>query len=94
MPNEINQPEEESLLKFPCDFTFKVFGLESDEFDAAVFAIMRKHAPNVSDRAIQSRSSRNGKYRALTITVHIESREQLDNIYQDLSHSPQILMAL
>lgn len=29
--------DQESLLKFPCDFTLKVFGLASDEFEASVF---------------------------------------------------------
>lgn len=86
--------QSESLLKFPCDFTIKVFGNTSDEFEAAVFGIVHKHAPNFSDRAIQSRLSGNGKYCALSITVHVTSKEQLDSIYQDLSSSPQVLMAL
>jgi putative lipoic acid-binding regulatory protein len=50
--------------------------------------------PNFSDRALQVRDSKNGKYCALNITVHVESREQLDNIYQALTASPQVLMAL
>ncbi|VVC76505.1 hypothetical protein AQUSIP_18180 [Aquicella siphonis] len=87
-------PPEESLLKFPCDFTLKVFGLSTDEFESAVLTIVHKHAPNLSGRAIQSRASQNGKYLALTITVHVESREQLDNIYRDLSSSPHVIMAL
>jgi len=84
----------ESLFKFPCDFTIKVFGMANDEFEAAVFGIVHKHAPNVSDRVIQSNNSENGKYRALSITIHAESKEQLDRIYQDLSASPFVLMAL
>lgn len=83
-----------SLLVFPCDFTLKVFGLGNDEFEAAVLMLIHKHIPNLSNRAIQSRPSANGKYRALTITVHVESKEQLDRIYQDLSSSPDVLMAL
>lgn len=84
----------ESLLKFPCDFTIKVFGLGSDEFEAAVLVIIHKHAPNLSGRAIQSRASESGKYRALSITIHVDSKEQLDNIYRDLSSSPHVIMAL
>ncbi|MBX3709601.1 MAG: DUF493 domain-containing protein [Gammaproteobacteria bacterium] len=84
----------ESLLKFPCDFTIKVFGLRSDEFEAVVFTIVNKQVPHLSDHAIQSRFSKNGKYQALSITLHIDSKEQLDRIYQDLSSSPHVLMAL
>lgn len=40
--------KDESLLKFPCDFTLKIFGRGTDEFDAAVLMIVHKHAPNLS----------------------------------------------
>jgi uncharacterized protein len=83
-----------SLLKFPCDFTIKVFGLSSDEFEAAVLMIIHKHVPNLSGRAIQSRASQNGKYLALSVTVHVDSKEQLDDLYRELSTSPHVLMAL
>jgi putative lipoic acid-binding regulatory protein len=84
----------ESLITFPCDFTIKVFGLASQEFEAAVLMIINKHAPNLSGRMIQSRPSENGKYLALSVTVHVDSREQLDNIYRELSSSPHVLMTL
>lgn len=84
----------ESLLTFPCDFTIKVFGYATDEFEAAVLSIINKHVANASDCTHQSRPSSNGKYSALNITVHVASKEQLDGIYRDLSSSPQVLMAL
>lgn len=83
-----------SLLKFPCDFTIKIFGMASDDFEATVLTIVHKHVPSFSDRTIQSRPSENGKYRALSITVHVNSKQQLDDIYRELSASPHILMAL
>lgn len=87
-------PPNESLLTFPCDFTIKVFGAATDEFEAAALGIIHKHAPNLSGRAIQSNASANGKYKALSITVQVDSREQLDQIYLDLTASPQVLMVL
>lgn len=93
MTDESKTPGE-SLLKFPCDFTIKVFGLKSDEFEAAVLTIVHKHAPNLSGRALQARPSGSGKYLALSVTVHIDSQAQLDDIYRDLSSSPQVIMAL
>ncbi len=84
----------DSLLTFPCNFTIKVFGQGSDEFEHAVLMIINKHVSNAADRAIQTRDSENGKYRSLSITVHIESKQQLDAIYHDLSNSPHVLMAL
>lgn len=90
----MDNEEHSSLIKFPCDFTIKVFGASTDEFEAAVLMIIHKHVPNLSDRAIQTRPSDKGKYRALSITVHVESKQQLDDIYRDLTSSPQVLMAL
>jgi putative lipoic acid-binding regulatory protein len=82
------------LLTFPCDFTIKVFGIASSEFEEAVLTIIRQHAPNLAENAIQTRSSTNAKYNAMSITVHVDSKEQLDRIYTDLSSSPLVLMAL
>jgi len=85
---------ENSLIQFPCDFTIKVFGLSNVEFEGAALSIIHKHAPNLSGRALQIRPSKNGKYLALSITVFVDSKEQLDNIYRELSSSPHILMVL
>lgn len=87
-----DQPE--TLLTFPCDFPIKVVGHASPEFEATVLGIIHKHLPTFSDSAFQARPSNQGKYLALTITVHVTSKEQLDNIYRELSSSPQVLMAL
>lgn len=89
-----DQPKEESLLKFPCDFTIKIVGAATDDFEIAALAIVRKHVPDMPDMVIQSRSSANGKYLALSVTIHATSKEQMDNIYQELSSSPHVLMAL
>ncbi|MFZ2314374.1 MAG: DUF493 domain-containing protein [Gammaproteobacteria bacterium] len=87
-----DQPE--TLLTFPCDFPIKVVGHASPEFETTVLGIIHKHLPSFSDRAFQARPSNQGKYLALTITVHVTSKDQLDNIYRELSSSPQVLMAL
>lgn len=84
----------ESLLTFPCDFIIKVFGESSDEFEVKVLSIIHKHIPDLPEGALQSRLSETGKYRALTITVHVESKEQLDAIYRELSLAKEVLMAL
>jgi uncharacterized protein len=88
------KPTTETLLTFPCDFPIKIFGTAGDEFEAAVLQIIHKHVPNWNDRVIESKASSNGKYKSLTITVHVESKEQLDRIYTDLHASPQVLMTL
>jgi uncharacterized protein len=93
MPKKINESDE-SLLTFPCDFIIKVFGKASEEFETTVLSLVHKHLPNLPEGAVKSRYSENGKYQALTITLPVTSKEQLDGIYQDLSSSPQVLMVL
>jgi len=89
-----NKPTTETLLTFPCDFTIKVFGAATDEFEAAVLQIIHRHVPNWNDRPIESKLSANGNYKSLSITVHVDSKEQLDRIYTDLHASKQVLMTL
>lgn len=89
---EINP--QKPLLEFPCDFAIKIFGLANDTFEITALSIIQKHVPTFNETAIKSRHSKDGKYLALTIEVHVASQEQLDAIYRELSANPQILMAL
>lgn len=84
----------ESLLHYPCDFVLKVFGHVNDEFESTVLTMLRQHVADLRADAIRSRPSKDGKYLALSITLTVTSKEQLDNIYKDLSSNPQVIMAL
>ncbi|WAK01786.1 YbeD family protein [Methylobacter sp. YRD-M1] len=86
--------EEQSLLEFPCQFAIKVMGRTSPELDVLVVEIVRRHSPDLREGAVTSRPSKGGNYTAITVTIDASSREQLDAIYQDLTASPHILMAL
>lgn len=89
-----NNTSTEELLHFPCEFVIKIFGLASDEFEVTVLGIIRHHVKDLNEDAIKNRPSKDGKYLALTITIHVDSREQLDAIYRELSSSPHVLMVL
>ncbi|WP_045226653.1 HP0495 family protein [Methyloterricola oryzae] len=82
------------LLEFPCEFPIKVFGSGSEDFAQRVAAIVRRHAPDLPDTAVASRSSKGGRYLAVTVNLHARSQEQLDAIYRELSSSPDIVMVL
>jgi putative lipoic acid-binding regulatory protein len=85
---------DESLLVFPCDFTLKIFGLASNNMVAIFGDIIQRHIFCFDLQTIQIRHSQNNQYIALSIKVPVHSQEQLNNIYQDLSSSPQVLMVL
>jgi putative lipoic acid-binding regulatory protein len=84
----------ESPLKFPCEFTIKIFGEMAPDFEQVIYDLIQPYAPSLSSGAMQSRVSENGKYLSLSVTLFVESREQLDNIYRALTSSPRVLMAL
>jgi putative lipoic acid-binding regulatory protein len=85
---------DESLIKFPCEFTIKIFGNASDEFEINVLSIIRKHLPELREDAIRIRPSQDKKYMAMSVTIYTTSKEQLDTLYRALSSSPHVLMVL
>ncbi|MCU7798072.1 MAG: DUF493 domain-containing protein [Candidatus Thiodiazotropha sp. (ex Semelilucina semeliformis)] len=86
--------EEESLLQFPCDFPIKVMGKAEPGFDALIVELVRKHAPDLHEGAVSSRSSKGGKWVSVTVTLRAESKSQIDAIYLDLTAHEKVVMAL
>ena len=85
---------EESLLTFPCEFPIKIMGRSGENFEAEVIAIVRKHAPDLSEAAVSTRPSGKGNYVAVTVTVNATSKEQLDSIYLELNAHKSVVMTL
>ena len=86
--------EEDSPLEFPCHFPIKVMGATVGEFKITVIEIVKKHIPELADEHINERPSSNNKFISLTLTVHVTSRVQLDNIYRELHACEHVLMSL
>ncbi len=85
---------DEPLLSFPCAFPVKAMGPARPGFAAAVEAIVRRHVDDLPPGAARTRPSRGGKYLAVTVTVEATSQAQIDAIYQDLTRSKDVLVAL
>lgn len=83
-----------SPLTFPCDIPIKVFGRNELEFREATLAVIRAHVGGVAETQVAERESSGGSYLSLTVTVRLESREQADAVFSDLSSHEQILMVL
>jgi putative lipoic acid-binding regulatory protein len=84
----------ESLLKFPCVFPIKVMGRTQDGFAEAIVAVVHRHAPDFDAATLEMRASSAGNYLSLTCTVNAASREQLDDLYRDLSSHPMVALVL
>ena len=84
----------ESLLKFPTAFPIKVMGRTQDGFAQAIVSVVQKHAPDFDPATMEMRASSAAKYLSLTCTVHATSRDQLDNLYRELTSHPMVAMVL
>lgn len=84
----------DSVIAYPLEFPVKVMGLNKPEFRPAMIAIFRKHAPDFDDSKTEVRSSREGKYLSLTMSIVAVGRDQLDALYGELSDHPMVTMAL
>jgi putative lipoic acid-binding regulatory protein len=69
-------------------------GRREDDFAQLVAEIVQRHAPDFSPRTLEMRTSRNGRYLSLTVTINAASREQLDALYTELSRHPMVMMVL
>jgi len=87
-------PPTESLLSFPCPFPIKVMGRTEDGFAQAIVAVVHRHAPDFDAATLEMRSSRAGKYLSLTCTINATSRDQLDDLYRELSSHPMVALVL
>ena len=79
---------------FPSDFPIKVMGRRDSDLRALTQAIIEHHAGPQLESSIRTRTSADGNFLALTYMVLATSREQLDNIYRELTACKSVLMAL
>ncbi|MDQ6967289.1 MAG: DUF493 domain-containing protein [Mariprofundaceae bacterium] len=86
--------DDESLFTFPCEFPIKIMGEQSETFETSIVMIAHKHIPNLDEACVKSQPSKKGKYLSITITFQADSREQLDNLYRELSARDDVKMVL
>ena len=86
--------QDETLMEFPCRFPIKAMGKMEAEFDSLIVSIIRKHVKDLHEGAVQTRTSQGGKYISVTVTVVATSKQQLDNIYMELTANEKVLYAL
>jgi hypothetical protein len=83
-----------TLLEFPTDFPIKVMGRHDSDLRALTQAIIERHTGPLPDLSVRTRTSGDGNFLALTYLIRASSREQLDDIYRELTACKSVLMAL
>ena len=85
---------DETLQEFPSDFPIKVMGRHDGNLRTLTQAIIERHAGPLAESSVRTRTSSDGNFLALTYMVRASSREQLDDIYRELTACKSVLMAL
>ena len=83
-----------TIENFPAEFPIKVMGRHDSNLRALTQAIIEKHAGPLQDSGVRTRTSADGNFLALTYMVSASSRQQLDDIYRELTDCKAVLMAL
>jgi putative lipoic acid-binding regulatory protein len=87
-------PPEQSLIEYPCRFPIKVMGANVEGYVAAMVHVARSFEPDFDDSTVEHRPSKGGNYLGLTLSVHVTSREQLDELYRTLTTHPMVKIVL
>jgi putative lipoic acid-binding regulatory protein len=86
--------QRDSLIEYPSDFPIKIMGVMQDAFAQTMVEVVVRHDPTFHAGKMEMRPSSKGTYLALTVTVRATSREQLDNLYRELSSHPMVKVVL
>jgi len=87
-------PPEKSLIEYPSDFPIKIMGQMQDAFAQTICELVVLHDPSFHAGKMEMRPSAKGNYLSLTVTIRATSREQLDNLYRELSSHPMVKVVL
>jgi uncharacterized protein len=86
--------QDETLLKFPCEFPIKVMGRNELGLEKLVVDIIVEHVKGFDVSAVTARESNAGKFISITATFTATSKAQIDAIYMALSKHRAVLMVL
>ena len=74
----------DELLEFPCVQTFKIMGLAHDDLTIKIIEVLQKIAPG--DYSPTIKPSSKGNYHSVSIAVTVISKEQMEQVYNDLGN--------
>ena len=85
-----NQDGCRAHIKYPCQWLYKVIGMDRNKLHQALKDIVSEDSCNIS----LSNSSSSGKYLCLNLEVTVRNEEERNTIYLALKAHPQIKIVL
>ena len=81
-------------LEFPCRYPVKVMAVAGPQIRDQVLAIVSAYGEFSKAEDVRCRPSRTGRFESITVTVQIESRERLEELYAALGRLDAVKMML
>ena len=81
-----------SAHQFPGPYVFKAIGKQDNAFVARVIAAIREELELTVDPAHELRTSAKGNHAAVTVTVRVQSAEQVRAVYYRILKLPGLEM--
>jgi uncharacterized protein len=85
---------QEDPFNYPAYISIRVIGEDRNDFQSLVYSILLRNAPEVRKENFSYRPSTAGKYISITVLIEVSSRDQMEEIYQELKAEPRVLMVL
>jgi len=85
-----NQDGCKAHIKYPCQWLYKVIGMDRNKLHQALVDIVSEESCKISF----SNDSSSGKYLCLNLEVTVRSEEERNTIYLALKAHPQIKIVL
>lgn len=83
----------ESLIEFPAEISVKAMGLNADDFEACVSALVLPHI-EPDPVSVSTLPSSKGKYMSVRVHFTAQNLEQLHQVYAALRAEPRVLYTL
>ena len=84
----------ETLFEFPCQFPIKIMANPEKETTQFILNVFEKYVPDYNSIDFKVKESKTGKYISITAIFEAQSKEQLDNIYKEVSGHSEVHMVL
>ncbi|RUO21197.1 hypothetical protein CWE08_06315 [Aliidiomarina iranensis] len=82
----------DELLDFPCDFTFRVMGVASENLPDEIISVVQKYAPG--DYSPEIKPSSKGNYWSISVSVVVTSKHHVETLYRSLSDIEEVRYVL
>ena len=82
------------LLKFPVAYPIKVVGRRNELQRSDLDAVVRTHAPDLTDDQITERESNQQHFIAITYTINAQSKEQVVALANALQAVKGVMMLI